>query len=91
MGAGAAGLAAAEVLSKNDESVVIVEARDRIGGRILTQHDPTFGMPIELGAEFIHGRPEVTWNLLRHAGMAAQRAEQVHVAARTELREYKTR
>jgi phytoene dehydrogenase-like protein len=71
IGAGAAGLAAAEVLSKNDLSVVIVEVRNRIGGRILTHRDPTFGMPIELGAEFIHGRPEVTWNLLRQAGMSA--------------------
>ena len=71
IGAGAAGLCAAQVLSDAGCSVLILEARDRIGGRILTHHDPAFRTPLELGAEFIHGRPQVTWKLIRQAGLVA--------------------
>jgi monoamine oxidase len=55
IGAGAAGLAAARVLRDADIDVVVLEARDRIGGRIFTRHDSATAVPIELGAEFIHG------------------------------------
>jgi monoamine oxidase len=37
--------------------VTLLEARNRIGGRIYTLRDPELGFPIELGADFIHGRP----------------------------------
>src|ERR1051326_5293260 len=60
IGAGAAGLAAAIDLRRAGLSVLILEARDRIGGRIFSQQDPTLHLPIELGAEFIHGlTPEI--------------------------------
>jgi len=36
--------------------VTLLEARDRLGGRIYTQQMPHF--PVELGAEFVHGRPK---------------------------------
>lgn len=71
IGAGAAGLAAAQVLSEGGCSVVIVEARDRIGGRIHTLRDVKLKMPIELGAEFVHGRPEITWKMIEKAGLVA--------------------
>lgn len=71
LGAGAAGLAAAKVLSDAGRRVLIVEARDRIGGRIHTLRDSRLGIPIELGAEFIHGRPEATWQTVREAGLVA--------------------
>ena len=54
IGAGAAGLAAAHSLAFAGVSVVVLEARDRIGGRIFTTHDSPSGMPVELGAEFVH-------------------------------------
>src|SRR5256885_14579651 len=57
LGAGIAGLTAAEALGRAGLGVIIVEARDRIGGRILTHYDPGDGFPIELGPEFLHGRP----------------------------------
>src|SRR6185312_12694359 len=42
--------------------VFILEARHRIGGRIHTLHDSLSPVPIELGAEFIHGTPPAIWN-----------------------------
>ena len=72
IGAGAAGLAAAATLSDAGRSVLILEARTRIGGRIFTVRDPAFHMPVELGAEFVHGRPRATWQLIRTAGLVAE-------------------
>jgi monoamine oxidase len=45
--------------------VSVLEARNRIGGRIFTRSDPVCHAPIELGAEFIHGRPPEIWKLLK--------------------------
>jgi monoamine oxidase len=56
VGAGIAGLAAAWKLAVSGCSVSVLEARDRIGGRIYTVHDSKLDVPIELGAEFVHGR-----------------------------------
>lgn len=53
LGAGIAGLRAAEVLTAAGKSVILLEARDRIGGRIFT--DRSWGMPLDLGASWIHG------------------------------------
>jgi len=69
IGAGAAGLAAASLLGHSGLSVLTLEARDRIGGRIFTQRDPAFDAPIELGAEFIHGRPRELWDLFRQCNV----------------------
>jgi monoamine oxidase len=71
VGAGAAGLAAAAELTRAGRSVLIVEARDRIGGRCYTRRLPGVAVPVELGAEFIHGRPEATFALMQKAGIAA--------------------
>ncbi len=57
IGAGMAGLAAACELARAGVAVTVLEARERLGGRVFTQHDPALSTPIELGAEFIHGRP----------------------------------
>ena len=60
IGAGVAGLAAARRLTNAGASVTVLDARDRIGGRIHTIRDERVPIPIELGAEFIHGSaPEV--------------------------------
>lgn len=55
IGAGMAGLKAADILArKYGRSVTIVESSNRVGGRAHTIHDPKFGIPIELGAELLH-------------------------------------
>ncbi len=53
IGAGIAGLRAAEVLAAKGRRVIVLEARDRIGGRIHT--DRSWGVPVDLGASWIHG------------------------------------
>jgi monoamine oxidase len=67
IGAGVAGLAAACQLGRAGIAVHIIEARDRIGGRVFTHLDPGGDCPIELGAEFIHGKPPEIWELLLKA------------------------
>lgn len=57
VGAGAAGLTALRELDRAGKRVLCLEARDRIGGRIYTVHDVRSPIPIELGAEFVHGLP----------------------------------
>lgn len=53
VGAGFAGLAAARRLTDSGVRVTVLEARDRIGGR--TRTDTSLGVPIDLGASWIHG------------------------------------
>ena len=71
IGAGAAGLAAAATLARAGRSVLVLDARSRIGGRCLTLRHPSLDAPVELGAEFIHGRPQTTLSLLRKARTSA--------------------
>ncbi len=71
VGAGVAGLAALAELDRAGYRVLCLEARDRIGGRIFTLRDPLAPLPIELGAEFIHGRPSQIWQIIRSASLAA--------------------
>ena len=69
VGAGAAGLMAAWELSKAGERVVILEGRDRLGGRIEPLSSEEFGYPAEGGAEFVHGESKLTRALIEAAGL----------------------
>ena len=71
IGAGAAGLAAARSLAERSLRVVLLEARDRIGGRVAQAPAAPAGFAAELGAEFIHGPASETMALLRDAASAA--------------------
>lgn len=70
VGAGVAGLAALAELDRAGLRVLCIEARDRIGGRISTAHDELAPLAVELGAEFIHGRPPEIWTLVRSGLLA---------------------
>ena len=83
IGAGAAGLAAARDLWRAGRNVLCVEARDRIGGRILTIHDPLTTVPVELGAEFVHGRPSQIWDIVHEARLAVREMSGRMVSAAT--------
>lgn len=71
IGAGMAGVAAGRALAASGVSVSVVEARDRIGGRIWTLRD-FCGSPVEAGAEFVHGVDAETWPDIRAAGLAVR-------------------
>lgn len=74
VGAGAAGLMAAYKLSAAGRGVIVLEARERLGGRIHTFQNELFFKEAEQGAEFIHGDLPVTLDLLKTAGISIQRA-----------------
>ncbi len=69
IGAGASGLMAARQLSEQGMNVLVLEADVRIGGRVHTVNDPAFPIPLEMGAEFVHGRLPLTLGLLKEAGI----------------------
>ncbi|MBV9876967.1 MAG: FAD-dependent oxidoreductase [Verrucomicrobia bacterium] len=70
VGAGAAGLSAAAELQDLGLNVLVLEARDQIGGRMDTDYQFA-PHPIERGAEFVHGENVVTWELIRKLGLHA--------------------
>ncbi len=76
VGAGVAGMTAAQLLSRAGPGlkVLVLEARDRVGGRLLTLHDrnvlPSHG--VEVGAQFIHGSQAPSWELIKRYDIATR-------------------
>ena len=64
-----AGLASARTLAEAGLRVALLEARERVGGRIYTVPSRVSELPVELGAEFIHGLPEELIELVDEAGL----------------------
>ncbi len=82
LGAGPAGLAAAQVLADGGARVVVLEARPRVGG--LAGSERVGGHAVDLGPHRLHlAADERTRSLLGHAGLV-ERARQgaLHVAGR---------
>jgi monoamine oxidase len=82
VGAGAAGLAAARRLRERGVEVRVLEARDRVGGRIHGVLDSRSNLPAELGAEFVHGDAPETARVLREARLEAYEVSGTHLFAR---------
>jgi monoamine oxidase len=71
IGAGAAGLAAAKHLRAAGRSFIVLEARDRIGGRAYT--DTSLGVPFDAGAQYIHWAERNPWKRIAdELGVALQ-------------------
>jgi hypothetical protein len=71
IGAGAAGLAAASRLVERGVDVSVLEARDRIGGRVWTVRAEKLAVPVELGAEFLHGDTRETDTIVERERLRA--------------------
>lgn len=82
IGAGTAGLAAAREFVRRGESVLVLEARDRVGGRIHTVRSEGAPLPFELGAEMVHGKHEALWGALRNASSALVEMRGKHLPVR---------
>src|SRR5947209_13787933 len=65
IGAGAAGMLAALEIALASRSVNVIEVKERTGGRMFTVMEGD--LPIELGAEFVHGNLPLTQQLLKKA------------------------
>ncbi|NQY61975.1 MAG: FAD-dependent oxidoreductase, partial [Cognatishimia sp.] len=78
IGAGVSGLAAALWLSQEGYDVTVLEARRRIGGRILT--DRSLGLPLDLGASWIHGtRGNPLTDLADDLGVQTRETDETYV------------
>ncbi len=80
LGGGIAGLVAARVLSRAGARVALLEASDRLGGRLRTERVAGWEQPLELGAEFIHGQQRELFALLEEARLNAREVEANHYA-----------
>lgn len=69
LGGGVSGLSAAQELAQAGKKVIVLEARNRIGGRMWTDRT-SMSIPVERGCELIHGGPHVsTWQYVRQLGL----------------------
>jgi monoamine oxidase len=78
VGGGIAGLAAARRLAGGRRRVVLIESRDRLGGRIFTERPAGWPAPVELGAQFIHGGNEDLWRLVKAARARVVKVPNAH-------------
>jgi monoamine oxidase len=70
---------AARDLGRAGWRVHVLEARPRAGGRIHTLHDHEWPLPVELGAEFIHGAGADVRAAAEAAGLTVEELPDVHV------------
>jgi monoamine oxidase len=75
IGAGVAGLTCARMLIGHGVMTTVVEARQRIGGRVYTFRGVE-GRAIELGAQVVHGPYARTWDVIREGGLRTASLEQ---------------
>jgi monoamine oxidase len=74
IGAGMAGVTAARNAQREGLDVVVLEASDRVGGRMFTTRD-FCAHPVEQGAEFVHTADAATWPEVKAGGFETLRCE----------------
>ena len=78
IGGGVAGLAAAGELGRRGLRVTLLEARDRLGGRVFTAHPKGWDGPVEIGAEFVHAGNDALWRRIRKHRLKCRRVPPRH-------------
>lgn len=73
MGAGFAGLACAHALNEGGVPFVVLEAKDRVGGRVRTEYDLVDGHPIEGGAMMVHGSDASVLKWIQEFGLTTKK------------------
>lgn len=76
IGAGIAGLACAHALKQAGVDVVVLEAKDRVGGRVRTEHDLVEGHPIEGGAMMVHGSDASVLHWIQEFGLTTKKVRE---------------
>lgn len=84
IGGGAAGLAAAGALGRGRLAVLLLEARERLGGRVWTVRRKGWPGPVELGAEFVHSGNPAFWRFLKQHRIATRNVPPRHWLFREE-------
>lgn len=69
VGGGFAGATAARELTQTGKSVLLVEARDRLGGRTWFRESPDFGRDLEIGGTWVHWFQPSVWSEIRRYGL----------------------
>ena len=73
VGAGFAGLACAHALQQARIPFVVLEAKDRVGGRVRTEFDLLGGRPVEGGAMMVHGRDASVLRWIEELGLTTKK------------------
>jgi len=73
VGAGFAGLGCADTLKQTGIPFIVLEAKDRVGGRVRTEYDLLDGKPIEGGAMMVHGRDASVLRWIEEFGLSAKK------------------
>lgn len=69
IGAGISGLSAAKWLHESGVDVIVLEARDRVGGRTFTKRDPAVGGYVDLGGSYIGPTQNHLFRLTKELGI----------------------
>ncbi|MCP3144736.1 FAD-dependent oxidoreductase [Pyxidicoccus xibeiensis] len=70
--------APAAALARSGLRVTVLEARERVGGRVATVRDAVTDVPLELGAELVHGAPDSLRKLARRARLSVRHCDDTH-------------
>jgi monoamine oxidase len=79
IGGGFAGVTAAREAALQGRSVLLLEARDRLGGRTWTA--PWNGLEIEYGGGWVHWHQPHTWSEITRAGLQVELSDDAELAA----------